>query len=252
MTGKRPAPPLGHLLVERGLISAEERERALELAEATGRPLGEAVLELDLLPPTQLAVLLAVQRSWRPLGWMLVERGLLGNEELADCLGDGQATGRRLGEVVRARGLVPGEVLESLLVEQYQLELELERGFGAGLRDEIERRFRLERAVDPGEPSDRGSPVDQPVQLLPTTRCGSPPGADSDRVAFLRAALEQRERRLESLEAEARCQSEEIERLHDELADRDATILALRRRLGEDDGYGEPATIHRLRPADAR
>lgn len=248
MTGEPSAPLLGRMLVERGLISADDLERALELSEATGKPIGDAVLELDLVPSTQIADLLAAQRSWRPLGWMLLERDLLSEEQLAACLEEGQTTGRRLGEVVRARGLVSPAVLESLLAEQYQLEVELERGFGGGLRDEIERRHRLKRSPDDEADETPGDVQERPLQ----TRLDSTLRGDSDRIASIQEAIENRERNLDSPGTLARGTSEEIERLQDELAQRDATILALRRRLGEAPEYGEPATVHRLRPADTR
>lgn len=248
------APLLGRMLLDRGLISEEELERALELSEATGKPIGDAVLELDLVPPTQIADLLAIQRSWRPLGWTLVERGLLSEQQLADCLDEGQSTGLRLGEVVRARGLVPHAVLEGLLAEQYQREAELERGFGAGLRGEIERRYRLKRSPGDDEGAEAagvarvgGLESKRPLQ----TRLDSTPSRDGDRGASLQAAIEQRERSLDSPGTVVRRTTDEIERLREQVAERDATILALRRRLGEPDGKGRPASVHQLRPADA-
>ena len=68
MTGKSSAPLLGRMLVERGLITEDELERALELSEKTGKPIGDVVLELGFVASTKIADLLAVQRSWRPHG----------------------------------------------------------------------------------------------------------------------------------------------------------------------------------------
>ena len=181
---------------------------------------------------------------------MLLERDLLSEQQLADCLDEGQTTGRRLGEIVRARGLVSPSVLESLLAEQYQLEIELERGFGGGLRDEIERRHRLKRSPD--EEADETTPVPDERERPLQTRLDSTLKGDSDRIASLQEAIEHGERNLDSLGTAVRRKTEEIERLQDELAERDATILALRRRLGEAPDYGEPATVRQLRPADTR
>jgi hypothetical protein len=210
-----PTPPrLGRLLVERGLIDEHELEHALARSAETGRPLGDTLLDLDLVPPNQITDLLAVQRAWRPLGWMLVERGLITEEQLTDCLDDGEATGRRLGEVVGARGLVPPRELDAIIAEQYQLEVELERGFGNGLRGEIERRYRLKRAPQPGAGETGAAETDSSPAQTVRRECKTPAPAQRNR---------------------SKGQTDEIQRLRDALVERDATILALRRRLGEAD-----------------
>jgi N-acetylglucosaminyldiphosphoundecaprenol N-acetyl-beta-D-mannosaminyltransferase len=248
VNGEPTAPLLGRMLVERGLITEGELDQALERSRATGSTLGVAVLELDLVPPTQVADLLAAQRSWRPLGWMLTDRHLLTEAQLADCLEEAAETGRRLGEVVRARGLVPHGVLENLLAEQYQLEVELERGFGAGLRGEIERRYRLKRAPgdDDEEPSGTASSEPGRGREGLVALSGSDPPAG---VRSLQPAIEQRERSLDALDATVRRQAAEIERLQHELSERDATILDLRDRLSGASNLAEPARVHRLHPA---
>jgi len=217
VTGSPTPPRLGRLLVERGVITEQELEQALARSAEMGRPLGAAILELDLVPPSEITDLLAVQRAWRPLGWMLVERGLITEQELSDCLDDAQRAERRLGEVVRARGLVPARVLESLLAEQYQLEVELERGFGNGLRGEIERRYRLKRAPH----GDEDENIAQALQFERATATSAPQ---------LRAPSSPAPRA-----ERAGDPADEIRRLREALAERDATIRLLRQRLGDTD-----------------
>jgi hypothetical protein len=53
--------------------------------------------------------------SWKPLGELLVERGLLTTEQPDDALEEQAATGERLGAILVARKAVPGVVLTTLL-----------------------------------------------------------------------------------------------------------------------------------------
>src|SRR5919201_3415205 len=78
--------------------------------------------------------------TWRPLGALLVEKGLLTAEELEEALAEQQESGKRLGQILVDRGHVSGPALTSALAEQYGIELKTEEGFGTGLRAEIERR----------------------------------------------------------------------------------------------------------------
>ena len=53
--------PLGRLLVEAGVVTGEQLEQALAVKEATGRRLGEIVVELDFAAPEVIAGALAQQ-----------------------------------------------------------------------------------------------------------------------------------------------------------------------------------------------
>jgi hypothetical protein len=77
---------------------------------------------------------------WRPLGTLLVEKGLVTKEELEGALAEQERTGRRLGEVMLERGVVSVPRLTRVLLEQAGVDMTSESGFGSGLRDEIERR----------------------------------------------------------------------------------------------------------------
>ena len=70
---------------------------------------------------------------WRPLGQLLVQRGLLSAEELEAALDEQERTGGRLGEILLRQGLLSRLALASSLHEQSLAE-ETERGFGSGLR----------------------------------------------------------------------------------------------------------------------
>ena|SRR5579859_6088204 len=64
--------------------------------------------------------------AWRPLGEILVERGLISELELHDALREQQHEGGRLGEILFARGLVSAIDLRDALAEQHGLDLRVE------------------------------------------------------------------------------------------------------------------------------
>lgn len=94
----------------------------------------------------------AAHIAWRPLGRLLVEQGLLTDDELERALALQQTTGRRLGETIVELGFVSGPDLASSLATQYGIELTQETGFGTGLRAQIQRRHENDRGM-PGPPA---------------------------------------------------------------------------------------------------
>jgi hypothetical protein len=91
----------------------------------------------------------AAPSLWRPLGEMLVERGLLTPEELDEVLALQKESGRKLGEIIVDRGYISGPTLALTLAEQWGVELTADEGFGTGLRNEIQKRHEGERKRRP-------------------------------------------------------------------------------------------------------
>jgi hypothetical protein len=105
-----PWRPLGALLVEQGLLSASELDRALAEQRRSGRLLGQVLVRRGYVSGSSLVRVLAEQhgvglrptrapekpstkdraqtpdRSWRPLGRVLVEKGFVTTDELARVL----------------------------------------------------------------------------------------------------------------------------------------------------------------------
>jgi hypothetical protein len=73
---------------------------------------------------------------WRPLGQLLVERGLLTSEELEAALDEQERTGGRLGEILLRNGLLSRLALLSSLNEQ-SMGQPAQSGFGSGLRSAL-------------------------------------------------------------------------------------------------------------------
>jgi hypothetical protein len=71
-----------------------------------------------------------VRLAWRPLGEILVERGLISELQLQQALRDQKLEGGRLGEILFARGWVSGIDLRDALAEQHGLDLRVEQRTG--------------------------------------------------------------------------------------------------------------------------
>lgn len=82
----------------------------------------------------------AVDVQWRPLGRLLVERGLLSEEQLEHALGVQAANGLPLGRTLVELGIISSPTLSRMLVAQHGTELTAADGFGTGLWSAIERR----------------------------------------------------------------------------------------------------------------
>jgi hypothetical protein len=135
---------------------------------------------------------------WRPLGELLVHKGLITSDELELALTEQAAGDRLLGAILVERGYVSGPALAVALAEQYGVELHTERGFGTGLWAEIDRRHRAGRGTAEAAPGDnvvRLEPAAPRVEAVPDP----PPDPELDR-----------------LEAENRRLQDEIERLRGE------------------------------------
>jgi hypothetical protein len=150
-----PWRPLGRLLVEDGIIKAQDLEVALAEQRSTGRLLGQILVhfgyvtswtlaqalaeqhgvelqrkesseELPVAPrePVELTPDTAEEREWHPLGRILLELGFLSQAELDKALAaQSEHPGRRLGEILVSRGSLSGTELALALAEQHGLDL---------------------------------------------------------------------------------------------------------------------------------
>jgi chromosome segregation ATPase len=173
----------------------------------------------------------AAHVTWRPLGALLVEKGLLTAEELEDALAAQQTTGKRLGQILVDRGHVSGPALTNALAEQFGIELKTEEGFGTGLRAKIERRHSTRRPpVAVGEEVVAELPADAPVETEPSDANGHGDLA----LAELEPQLEEHWARLAAAEAERAARDARI-------AELEAELEAMKRRLHESQSDGSAA-----------
>jgi hypothetical protein len=131
----------------------------------------------------------------RPLGELLVGKGLVTREELELALAEQSESGRLLGTILVERGFISGPALAVALAEHQGVELATERGFGTGLWAEIARRHGVERGHSETPPDNVVSL--EPVKL-PQLEGVPDPGPDPE---------------VEGLEAENRRLQDELERL---------------------------------------
>jgi hypothetical protein len=177
-----PWRPLGALLVERGLLTTSELDRALAEQRRSGRLLGQVLVRRGFVSAASLVRVLAEQhgvgltpkspsdalrsdegkelqdRPWRPLGRVLVEKGFVTDDELARVLDEQrQHPERLLGEILVADAYVSGYELAEALAEQHGVEIDGEDEFGRELETVIE-------PLSPGQPAYRVHEVDyEPV-----------------------------------------------------------------------------------------
>jgi hypothetical protein len=155
---------LGQVLVEAGLVPRPLVDHALvgqehgdvEREAGFGSGLQDALVARHRRPPEEgpapeSAALAAERREpapveqpgarvpepsslGRPLGELLAAAGLVTEDELAQALAEQERDGGRLGEILLSRGALSRVGLDDTLVERHHGSVELESGFGSGLR----------------------------------------------------------------------------------------------------------------------
>jgi hypothetical protein len=78
--------------------------------------------------------MLQARYSWRPLGALLVEKGLLTETQLEAALAEQQRTGRLVGQILVTSGSLTAFALAQALAEQHGVELKTEADIGANAR----------------------------------------------------------------------------------------------------------------------
>ncbi len=114
--------PLGQLLVDSKLASAEAVEAALSKQQALrGRRFGEVLTENQIVSPEQLAAALKAQRSQpiRRLGETLVELGYLSEAQLDEALAiEARERSTPLGQILVEMGVVDSDVLHGVMAKK--------------------------------------------------------------------------------------------------------------------------------------
>lgn len=159
--------------------------------------------------------------SWRPLGELFVEKGIVSEEQLEQALAEQAAMGGRLGDKLVELGFVTRHALARLLAEQTGVEFDVDSGFGTGLLAELQRR----KGGLP-TPDDFSEPPSEP--WTPTI-VGESPEPDN------RVDLRQRRQFQVHAQAEARAQAMStfaaLEDMWARLAEAEGRITELEREL---------------------
>jgi hypothetical protein len=145
----------------------------------------------------------------RSLGAVLVERGLVTNNDVEDALAVQTETSQPLGEILLQRSLIARPTLAKALAAQRGRPLEEEGGFGSGLMAKIERLHLARRGLQAEKR--RHKAPEAPAEEICEPEMYAP--AEDPLVALLR-------RREEELDARER-----------ELAEQEARLTRLERKL---------------------
>ncbi|MEO5575614.1 MAG: hypothetical protein ABIR67_00585 [Gaiellaceae bacterium] len=181
----------------------------------------------------------AAHITWRPLGRLLVEQGLLTDTELEQALALQQVTGERLGETIVKCGFVSGLQLASALAAQYGIELTTEKGFGTGLRSEIQRRHETDRGrvvqLVPDPPAETNVPDVEPEAAEAEPETGEAAllaqlEEQWAKLATSEEALAERERELQALTRRRSRDVQQLEEVNERLR---AQVEELRRVTAE-------------------
>jgi len=135
---------LGRLLVERGVISQEQLDGALAVQRSEGGMLGEIMTARGWVTPLSIAAAIAKQKvdrpgyaakpsrdgrgsSWKPLGTLPVEKGLISDAKLKQALTLQGEGGGFLGEILVEKGWLSAADLVLALAAQLGLDFDVKR-----------------------------------------------------------------------------------------------------------------------------
>ena len=99
---------LGELLLNEGIITSEQLDRALSVqkSQKAYKPLGEICVELQFLSSAQLNRILNKYQKRIRTGDLLVNLGLISQEQLQTALAKQKSTGRKLGKILIEMGFI--------------------------------------------------------------------------------------------------------------------------------------------------
>lgn len=142
---------------------------------------------------------------------MLVERGLIDEEQLENALREHARSGEPIGSVFVALEYIPEQTLRNVLLEQCGLDMTRQEGFGSGLLGELERRrvghrpsAREQAPVEAGpvEPVPEPEPAPEPAAPIAADTVVERNGARDAISSSIDALLETFEERSSALTAE--------------------------------------------------
>lgn len=149
MTNDASRPSLGRLLVERGVLTQQQLDIALQVQRDEGGMLGEIVTSRGWVSPLLIAAAVAKQKAaekgpargqtetsprranWKALGTLLVEKGFISNVQLKQALAIQSDGGGFLGEILVDNGWLSASELVLALAAQLGLDFDVKRSGGA-------------------------------------------------------------------------------------------------------------------------
>jgi type II secretory ATPase GspE/PulE/Tfp pilus assembly ATPase PilB-like protein len=114
---------IGELLIQEGVVTPEQIEQALAVQKTRhpAPPLGEVCVELGLVSPAALNKILSKHHERIPLGEMLVHLGLVNQDQINAALEIQRATKKKLGTILVEQGHLTTNALVGVLYKQSQI-----------------------------------------------------------------------------------------------------------------------------------
>ncbi len=124
-SGSADSKKIGEILVEEGLITQSQLERALEeqRRRPSYKPLGEVCRELGLISHRNLRHVLLKYRKQLRLGDLLVKLGLVTDEQVRESLNVQAGARKKLGEILVEKGFLS----RSALADSLSLQLSVDK-----------------------------------------------------------------------------------------------------------------------------
>jgi hypothetical protein len=153
----------------------------------------------------------------RPLGVVLVERGLVSHEDVDSALAVQIETNQPLGEILLEQSLIARPMLAKALAAQHGRLLEEEGGFGSGLMAKIEHLHMRRRGLEPDAGGHAAAAEGEECQVLPFAfpeeeEQESPEFDEYARMRERKAELDRRELELSRLAASLARKERKIKR----------------------------------------
>lgn len=148
---KDPPPLLGEFLVKDGLITVDRLDEALQVQKTLGsyKPLGQVLVDLNILSRRQLNAALDGYRKRSPLGQIMVKAGVIDEQQLQQALAYQKSHRVRLGQAVLKLHHITEDALKQALATQLNIEyldldsLEIDRSLNKWIKNAYALKYRV-------------------------------------------------------------------------------------------------------------
>ena len=116
---------LGEILLSMGIISEEQLDAAFDIQKTTGQTIGTALVSLGAISAEDMSSVLGEQiqiSSKMRIGDILVEQGVISPEQIEEALEQQKNSGKKLGEIVVAMGIISELKLIDILGAQLDVQ----------------------------------------------------------------------------------------------------------------------------------
>lgn len=127
MTGNTKNKKLGEYLIDKGLITLEQLNHALMVADEKNERLGEILVELGYITLRQMTEAISEQQKLQPIshrkkvGEILVESGIITKDQVLDALNIQKTKRQKIGQILVGLGYVTKDQVTDALSEKLNI-----------------------------------------------------------------------------------------------------------------------------------